>query len=423
MIFDEAKIEVQAGNGGNGSKSFRREKFVPRGGPDGGDGGRGGSVYLVADLDLNTLLAFRYKRKFKAEHGGNGGKRQMHGKAGDPLRIKVPVGTIVQTLEGEIIADLREPGEEVMVARGGRGGLGNVHFTTATNQAPTIAQKGEAGEARELKLELRLIADVGLLGYPNVGKSTFLASVTRAQPKIADYPFTTLTPNLGVASVGEDQSMVLADIPGLIEGAHAGTGLGDAFLRHVMRTLVLIHVVDGTSKDPLDDFDAVNAELELFDADLMKKPQVVAVNKMDLPEARERFPEIAERFTARGLPVIAISAATGEGVREVLNKAAELLTEARVVEREREAAVQAAAPPAPAEARGTFRVEREPDGAYRVIGAQAERIVAMTELENEESVWYLQKILSRLGVTGALEAAGVKRGDTVRFGEIEMEWG
>ena len=258
MIFDEATIFVKAGDGGNGAATFRREKFVPFGGPDGGDGGRGGSVFAVADPGVNTLLEFRRRRRFKAERGDNGSGGKRHGAAGKDCYVKVPLGTIVMTLEGEIVADLRSPGETVVLARGGRGGLGNVHFATSTNRAPRIAQKGEPGEERELKLELRLIADVGLVGYPNVGKSTFLAAVTRARPKIAPYPFTTLTPNLGVASVGEEQSMVLADIPGLIEGAHRGVGLGHEFLRHVTRTLVLIHIVDGTSPDPIADFRAVN---------------------------------------------------------------------------------------------------------------------------------------------------------------------
>ncbi len=422
MIFDEATISVKAGNGGNGAATFRREKFVPLGGPDGGDGGRGGSVFLVADPNLNTLLEFRHRRRFKAQPGGNGGRSRRHGAAGEDLYIRVPVGTIVMTPEGDVLADLREPGETVMVARGGRGGLGNTHFATPSNQAPRIAQKGEPGEERDLKLELRLIADVGLLGYPNVGKSTFLASVTRARPKIADYPFTTLTPNLGVASVGEEQSMVLADIPGLIEGAHQGAGLGHDFLRHVTRTLVLIHIVDGTSPDPVADFHAVNAELNQYDPDLLGKPQVVAVNKMDLPAARAAWKHVRQRFEALGLPVYPISAATGEGVAEVLRKAAELLAEARAAEAARPApaAPELALRPEPVGV--GFTVVRE-GPAFRVVGPRVERAVAMTDLENPEALRYLQRTLSRLGVTAALEAAGVKPGDTVWFGQTELEWG
>jgi len=420
MIFDEATIHVRAGDGGNGKASFRREKFVPLGGPDGGDGGRGGSVYLVADQGLNTLLHFRHRRRFKAEAGGPGRGSQCHGAAGANLEIKVPVGTVVFSPDGEAIADLMEVGDRLMVGRGGKGGLGNIHFTTSTNQAPRIAQKGEQGEERDVKLELRLIADVGLLGYPNVGKSTFLAAVTRARPKIADYPFTTLTPNLGVASVGEDQSMVIADIPGLIEGAHAGAGLGHEFLRHVLRTLVLIHVVDGTSADPIADFHAVNDELRQFDPDLLEKPQVVAVNKMDLPDARERWPETNRRFEGLGHPVYAISAATGEGVTTVLQRAAELLARAREEEaaRPRLEEPKVVLRPRPAD---EFEVVREGE-TFRVNGRRVERIVAMTDLDSPESVDYLQRTLARMGVTAALAAEGVKRGDTVRFGGVELEW-
>ncbi len=420
MIFDEATIHVKAGDGGDGSASFRREKFVPLGGPDGGDGGRGGSVYLVADPSLNTLLSFRHRRRFKAESGGPGRGRQQHGAAGAALEVKVPVGTIVFSPDGAAIADLAAAADRLMIARGGKGGLGNLHFTTSTNQAPRIAQKGELGEEREVKLELRLIADVGLLGYPNVGKSTFLAAVTRARPKIADYPFTTLQPNLGVASVGDDQSMVIADIPGLIEGAHAGAGLGHEFLRHVLRTLVLIHLVDGTSADPIADFHAVNDELRQFDPGLLEKPQVVAVNKMDLPDARERWPEASRRFEELGHPVYAISAATGEGVTAVLQKAAELLARAREEEAARPRA-EVATPVLRPRPIDEFEVVREGD-AYRVVGPRLERMVAMTDLDNPESVDYLQRTLVRLGVTAALAAAGVRQGDTVRFGGVELEW-
>jgi GTPase len=419
VIFDEATISVKAGNGGDGSSSFRREKFVPRGGPDGGDGGRGGSIYLVADASLNTLLQFQYRRHFKAEAGGDGARRQRHGAAGADLEIRVPVGTVVFSADGEPITDLQDVGDRLMIGRGGKGGLGNMHFTTSTNQAPRIAQKGEPGEEREVKLELRLIADVGLLGYPNVGKSTFLAAVTRARPKIADYPFTTLTPNLGVASVSDDQSMVIADIPGLIEGAHAGAGLGHEFLRHVLRTLILIHIVDGTSADPVADFHAVNDELRQFDPELLEKPQIVAVNKMDLPDARERSPEVTRRFEELGHPVYPISAATGDGVDLVLQKAAELLARAR----EEEAARPRIEPKVVLHPRqgDDYKIVRDGD-AFRVIGQRVERIVVMTDLDNDESVDYLRRTLARLGVTGALAAAGAKAGDTVFFGDVELEW-
>src|SRR5438132_5235343 len=286
MSFDTAKIWVKAGDGGGGVVSFRREKFVPQGGPDGGDGGRGGSIYLRADKSASTLLPFTRRRHIKAEAGSKGEGGNRHGKKGQDVHIAVPPGTLVyDDATGDRLADLNEPDAEVMVARGGRSGLGNSHFATSTNQAPRIAQKGEPGEERWIRLELKLIADVGIVGFPNAGKSTLLASASRAEPKIADYPFTTLEPNLGVVDVGYDQ-FVLADIPGLIEGAHRGIGLGHAFLRHVERTRVLIHLIDGTVGDPVAAFDAINEELELFDAALRRKPQVVAINKIDIAEVR-----------------------------------------------------------------------------------------------------------------------------------------
>ena len=422
MFFDQAEIFVKAGDGGHGAVSFRREKYVPFGGPDGGDGGRGGSIYLVADPGENTLLRFRYQRRFKAQRGGNGAGSNKHGAAGDDLEIKVPVGTMVSNADGELLADLATPGERVPVARGGRGGLGNKHFATATNQAPRIAQKGEPGEEHPLRLELRLIADVGITGYPNVGKSTLLAAVSRARPKIANYPFTTLAPNLGVTEV-DDQSFVLADIPGLIEGAHRGAGLGHEFLRHIQRTRVLIHIVDGMSAQPLADFDRVNEELRLHDPLLPAKAQVVAVNKVDLPEVRQRWPEVQAAFAARGIEAHAISAATGEGVTPLLRRVAALLREAQP------GAARALGEAVPifrplrqeGRRRGGFTVERE-GAAFRVRGAQVERMVAMTDLESDEGVAWLQRELARLGVTAALERAGVRPGDTVYIGGAELEW-
>jgi len=420
VFLDEAEIWVKAGDGGNGSASFRREKYVPRGGPDGGDGGRGGSVNLVADPQKTTLLDFRYRKHFKAERGGNGAGGQRHGKAGKDLDIPVPPGTIVRALDGEIIADLDAPGKRVTVALGGRGGLGNVHFATPTNRAPRIAQKGEPGQERWLKLELRLIADVGIIGYPNAGKSTFLGAVTRANPKVADYPFTTLTPNLGVATIDE-RIITLADIPGLIEGAHAGVGLGLEFLRHIARTKALLHLIDGSLPDPVAAYRAVNAELALFDEALARKPQVVAINKIDRPEVRERLPGIRESFAKIGVEVLALSASTGEGVTEVLGALAALLDEVAAAE---PIAVPTAQEPVvlrPRREPEGFVVEREP-GGFRVIGRRVERLVTMTDFENEEGVAYLQRQLKKLGVTDALEKVGVKPGDVVRFGPIELEW-
>src|SRR5437588_7141816 len=345
MFYDHTKIFVKAGDGGNGSIHFRREKFAPFGGPDGGDGGRGGSIYIEATSNLNTLVDYRYRQHFKASAGEAGARQKMHGAKGEDVVLSVPRGTIVRDAEtGELIADLVEEGQRVMVARGGRGGLGNVHFATATHQAPHEAQNGEHGEERWLLLELRLIADVGLIGYPNVGKSTLLSAVSAAQPKIADYPFTTLEPMLGVVSLGEDgETFVMADIPGLIEGASSGSGLGLEFLRHVERTRVLVHVVDGSAglwrdfqdgeaetgsdgashraqtTDPTSDFKRINAELERYDPALAAKPQIVAINKIDLQEVRDRLPELERQFKELGSEqVYPISAATGAGVTELI---------------------------------------------------------------------------------------------------------
>src|SRR5437868_3972835 len=326
MFYDHTKIYVKAGDGGNGSSHFRREKFAPRGGPDGGDGGRGGSVYLEATSSMKTLIDYRYRHHFKAEAGGAGMRQKMHGAKGEDVVLRVPRGTIVRDAESnELIADLEEDGQRVMVARDGRGGLGNVHFATSTHQAPQEAQKGEPGEERWIQLELRLIADVGLVGYPNAGKSTLLSVVTAAQPKIADYPFSTLSPNLGVASVeqpssGEEFTFVLADIPGLIDGADQGVGLGHEFLRHVQRTRLLLHILDGASidRDPWQDFITINQELREYDEHLAARPQIIVMNKMDLPEAQERWPALKAKAEAAGYPVFAISAVSHQGTDELM---------------------------------------------------------------------------------------------------------
>src|SRR5579884_1406599 len=314
QFYDRAKIYVKAGNGGNGSAHFRREKYVPFGGPDGGDGGRGGSVYLEVNPALNTLVDYHYHPHHKAKSGEAGGGQRKHGAKGDDLVLPVPAGTVARNAEtGELVADLTEPGQRVMVARGGRGGLGNVHFATPTNQAPREAQRGEPGEEVTLELELKLIADVGLVGYPNAGKSTLLSVVTAAKPKIADYPFTTLVPNLGVVVVGDPgdrdyESFVLADIPGLIEGAAQGVGLGHDFLRHVERTRLLLHLIDGdnVALDPWEEFTIINRELEAYRPDLAELPQIIVFTKMDLPTARERWPDLQARAMAADLPAFAI---------------------------------------------------------------------------------------------------------------------
>ena len=433
MFYDHTKIYVKAGAGGNGSIHFRREKFTPYGGPDGGDGGRGGSVYIEANSNLNTLIDYRYHQHFKATPGGAGARQKMHGAKGEDIVLKVPRGTIIRDADThELIADLVDEGQRVMVARGGRGGLGNVHFATATHQAPREAQNGEPGEERWLSLELRLIADIGLVGYPNAGKSTLLSVVTAAEPKIADYPFTTLSPNLGVVAVGQpgsgdEFSFVLADIPGLIEGAAQGVGLGHEFLRHVQRTRLLIHMLDGASfeRDPWQDFEAINRELREYDEHLATRPQIIALNKIDLPEAQERWPALKAQAEAASYPAFAISAVTHQGVDELIQ-----FTARRLEEIQREEAEQAAAQSIP-DMEGTvlrpqpedaFTVTKE-QGVYVVRGKRVERAVSMTNQESEESMDRLQVTLAKMGVTRALEDAGVKVGDRVRFGKVELYWG
>jgi GTP-binding protein len=342
-FVDETKIRVIAGDGGRGCVSFRREKFVPRGGPNGGDGGKGGDVIALADPQLTTLLDLRYQKQYKAGRGEHGLGKDQHGRSGEDRIIRVPVGTIIRdAATGECIADLKTPGERVVVAAGGRGGKGNAHFVSSTNRSPRFAQPGEPGEDKELAIELRLLADVGIIGLPNAGKSTLISVISAVRPKIADYPFTTLVPNLGVVAYGDGKSFVVADIPGLIEGAHQGQGLGHKFLRHVTRTSVLIHLLDATritEADPLGDWRTVNRELELFDADLVAKPQIVVANKIDIPEARANVKLLEEVLPERFRPIHAISAVTGEGVRGLVERIGSSMNALR---RERETTVDAA---------------------------------------------------------------------------------
>ena len=434
MFFDHTKIFVKAGDGGNGSMHFRREKFAPNGGPDGGDGGRGGSVYFEATNQLNTLIDYRYKQNFSAESGESGMRQKMHGAKGNDITLKVPCGTIIRNAETtELIADLVEPGQQVMVARGGRGGLGNVHFATSTHQAPREAQRGEPGEEQWVTLELRLIADVGLVGYPNAGKSTLLSVVTAARPKIADYPFTTLVPNLGVVEVGHARQgdgfdFVLADIPGLIEGAAQGVGLGHEFLRHVKRTRLLIHMLDGSlieERDPWEDFAKINQELREYDEQLAERPQIVVLNKIDLPEAQERWETLKAQAEAAGYPVFAISAAAHQGTQELMQFAGDRLREIKREEEERAAAQVLSLENAPVlrpQPDDAFSVMKE-QGVYVVRGKRVERAVSMTDTESEEGMDRLERTLEKMGVTKALEVAGVQVGDVVRFGKVELFWG
>ncbi len=420
-LYDEAKIYVKGGDGGNGAVAFRREKFVPRGGPAGGNGGKGGDVYLVVDPHLNTLLPFRKRIHFKAERGEHGKGKNQHGRSGRDLYIPVPPGTLVYDAEtGELLADLTEPGQKVLVARGGRGGRGNAAFKSSVRQAPRIAEKGEPGEERWLRLELKLMADVGIVGVPNAGKSTLLARVSNARPKIADYPFTTLQPNLGLVEV-DNRDFVMADIPGLIEGAHEGAGLGHQFLRHVERCRVLIHLLNGDSPDPIGDFEAINQELALFNPTLAEKPQLVVYNKIDLPHARQRWPEVREALKARGVEEpLAISAVTGEGVQEMLRRVVRMLEEVPEPAR-----VQ----PAPArvwrleEDEDHFTIERDEEtGEWVIKGKKIERLARMTNWDYYDAILRFHRILERMGVTEALEKAGIQEGDTVRIGDVELVW-
>ncbi|MEE8353961.1 MAG: GTPase ObgE [Dehalococcoidales bacterium] len=418
-MYDTAEITVRAGNGGDGAVSFRHEKYVPFGGPDGGDGGNGGNVVIVADRSITNLLAFRRKVRYRATHGGNGSGRKRHGARGRDVVLSVPVGTVVLDRDeagGDIVlGDLEVDGRRVEVVVGGRGGRGNTHFASSTNQTPRLAQKGDVGEERFLRLELRLIADVGIVGYPNAGKSTLLATASAAKPKIADYPFTTTDPIVGIVAIGH-RTFVLAEIPGLIEGAHSGRGLGHDFLRHATRTRVLIHLVDGSAAAPADDLATVNSELGLFDTGLAGKSQLVAVNKIDLPEVRARLPELEATFGAVGIAPAAISAATGEGVSELMRRAFDML---------------AAAPPAGFEVtEKVFRpqprgdgvaVERDADG-FRVAAPELERLVARADLSDTAVRLQLRRRLGRLGVNRALKKAGAVDGDRVRCGDFEWEY-
>ena len=423
MFLDRVKIWVRAGDGGDGAATFRQEAHVPRGGPDGGDGGRGGSVYLRVDAGQTTLRDFNHRHHFRATPGGRGTKARRHGKAGDDLTLDVPPGTAVYEDEsGELVADLVAVGQSAMVARGGRGGLGNTHFKSSTHQAPKHAQKGEPGSEGWIRLELRLIADIGLVGLPNAGKSTILAAVTAATPKIADYPFTTLEPNLGVMDLGEEDERrpTIADVPGLIEGASSGAGLGHAFLRHVERTRILVHVIDGSSRDPEWDYDVIREELRAHDPALLEKPMLVAFNKLDLPAAPEAWPAFKRARKKEAVDAIAISAATGEGLPEFRARIAEILPDA----------AELAEPPEPAgvvvhriEAMGDgFSVELDTDGAFRVRGVRIERIAAQTNFDVEESAERFQRDLARFGIEAELRRAGIAAGDTVRIGGTELEW-
>jgi len=421
MFYDKAKVYVKGGDGGNGCVAFRREKYVPDGGPWGGDGGRGGDVALVADEGLRTLVDFRYQRHYKAQRGEHGKGKNMQGGSGGDLELRVPVGTVVRDAEtGRLIGDLTENGQRLIVAKGGRGGRGNARFATMANKAPKMAERGEPGNELWLGLELKLLADVGLVGLPNAGKSSLIAKISAAKPKIADYPFTTIVPNLGMVRVGEGKSFVVADIPGLIEGAHAGAGLGHEFLRHVERTRVLVHLVDLSGpegRDPVQDFNTVNRELALYNPELAERPMLVAANKMDAPGAPENLDSFSRQLAGR-YEIFPISALTGEGLERLTERLAGLLEslparEPEMVREDEESVLHSAAP--------RFTVSRE-SGAFTVGGREIERHVAMTNLQNEEAVGRLQRIMHLMGIDRALQKAGAKNGDIVRIKEFEFEY-
>jgi GTP-binding protein len=417
MFTDQVEIQVRSGKGGDGMVHFHREKFITHGGPDGGDGGKGGDVVFEVKSTLNTLSSFRQNQKFKAQDGFRGGPSQMSGRGGKDLVMYVPPGTLMVDAEtGEIIGDLTQPKQRLVICKGGRGGRGNQHFATSRNQAPRTAERGEPAEEKRLKLELRLIADIGLIGVPNSGKSTLLSVLTNAKPKIAAYPFTTLEPNLGVAHIDDDTTVILADIPGLIEGAAQGAGLGHDFLRHVQRTRVLIHLLDGLAEDPLADYSQINSELALFDPNLAKKPQLVALNKIDQPEAQARLADLQKKFKKRKVELLTISALARTNTRELLVRAHQLLQETPLPEQ-----FEAPLPVyKPKEDPREFVIKREGSNEWRISGAGIERAASMTQWEHDGSVRRFQKILKTLGVDDALRKAGVEEGDTVVIGEFEL---
>lgn len=421
MFTDYAKILVKSGDGGNGAVSFRREKYVAAGGPDGGDGGKGGDVYFYVNQDLNTLIDFRFKKKFIAENGKNGEGNHRYGKSAEDLYIGVPIGTIIRDAEtNEVLADLSEKDQKELIFPGGRGGKGNSHFATSTRQAPRFSQGGEKGIEKELILELKLIADVGLLGFPNVGKSTFLSRTTSATPKIANYHFTTLEPNLGVVKSEYGDSFVIADIPGIIEGASQGVGLGIQFLRHIERTRLLLHVIDvsgAEGRNPVEDFNIINEELKQYSEKLANRKQIIVANKIDSMQDETLYKELEKMAKEKNIEIFKISAVTGEGLKELLTRVTEVLKtlpkEKNVEIKQRKLYTL--------EEKEEFTITKE-DGIFVVDGPGVQRIMRRVNLEDNESMHYFQKCLDELGVNTALKEAGVQEGDTVRVVDWELEW-
>lgn len=422
MFTDYVKINVKSGDGGNGAVSFRREKYVAAGGPDGGDGGKGGDVYFFVDPDANTLVDFRFKKKFKAENGKNGEGAHRYGRSGEDLHIGVPIGTIIRDAEtNQVLADLSEKGQEELILPGGRGGKGNSHFATSTRQAPRFSQDGEKGLEKEIVLELKLLADVGLVGFPNVGKSTFLSRTTSATPKIANYHFTTLEPNLGVVKSSYGDSFVIADIPGIIEGASQGTGLGLQFLRHIERTRLLLHVIDvsGTEgRNPVEDFNTINEELKQYSEKLAARKQIIVANKIDSMQDENLYKELEKMAKEKGIEIYKISAVTGEGIEELLKHVSEIL---KTLPKEDVVEVVGGKKVYTLEDEIPFTITRE-DGMWIVDGPGVQKIMRRVNLEDNESMYYFQKCLDELGVNKALKEAGVKQGDTVKVVDWELEW-
>jgi len=421
MFTDYVKIIAKAGDGGNGAISFRREKYIAAGGPDGGDGGKGGDVYFEVDPNSNTLIDFRYKKKFKAENGNNGEGSNKYGRSGEDLTIKVPIGTIVKdATTNHILADLSHEGQRELVLKGGRGGKGNTHFATSTRQAPRFSQDGENGEEKELVLELKLLADVGLIGFPNVGKSTFLGRTTSATPKIADYHFTTLEPNLGVVKTDYGDSFVIADIPGIIEGASEGVGLGLQFLRHIERTRLLLHVIDvsgSEGRNPVDDFHKINNELQKYSEKLSKRTQIIVANKIDSMQDEVLYQELEKLAKEKKLEIFKISAVTGEGVDKLIKHVSELLKtlpKEDLLEYEEKKIYKL-------EEKDDYTIRRE-DGMYIIEGEPVERIMRRVNIADNESLYYFQKNLDILGVNQRLRQMGIKEGDIVKIADYELEW-
>ena len=424
MFIDKARIFVKAGNGGNGAVSFRREKYVPAGGPDGGDGGRGANIIMVADTGLRTLMDFKYKKKYSAQHGEDGSKKKRAGKNGEDLILSVPEGTVIRDEKtGLIIADLKKAGDKAVVARGGYGGKGNQHFANAVRQAPAFAKSGTYGQERWITLELKMIADVGLLGFPNVGKSTFLSVVTSAKPKIANYHFTTLTPNLGVVQTRHGESVVIADIPGIIEGAADGVGLGHDFLRHVERTKVLVHIVDISGiegRDPIDDFEKINEELRLYNEKLASRPQIVVANKSDLLFDETIYENFKKTMEEKGYEVFKMSAVTRDGVDQVIDKVSQLLNEVEDVELVSQEEMYR--PELDVDDEGGLKVEIDEDGIYVVTGKELRRIMYSVNFDDMESLQFFQAQMESKGVFDMLRQAGIEDGDTVKIYELEFEF-